>query len=86
MRSLERLAKAISFVGQVGFSLITPPLVLIWLAKLAQDRLGWGTWVMLAAIVVGLITGLTSVWRLIRGFAKSEEKKPPKGRGFNDHI
>ena len=86
MRSLERLARAISFVGQIGFSLVTPPLVLIWLARLAQTKLGWGAWVMLAAIVVGLITGLTSVWRLIRGFTKSEEKKTPKGRGFNDHI
>ena len=86
MRSLERLAKAISFVGQVGFSLITPPLVLIWLAKLAQDRLGWGVWVMLAAIVVGLITGLTSVWRLMRGFSESEKSKMPEGRNFNDHI
>ena len=86
MRSLERLARAISFVGQVGFSLITPPLVLIWLARLAQTRLGWGTWVMIAAIIVGLITGLTSVWRLMRGFSKSEEQKKPEGRSFNDHI
>ena len=36
MRSLERLARAVSFLGQVGFSLITPPLVLIWLARLAE--------------------------------------------------
>lgn len=86
MRSLERLARAISFVGQIGFSLITPPLVLIWLARLAQTKLGWGAWVMIVAIVVGLITGLTSVWRLARGFSESEQSKPPKGRSFNDHI
>ena len=56
MRSLERLARAISFVGQIGFSLVTPPLVLIWLARLAQTKLGWGAWVMISAFVVGLIT------------------------------
>ena len=86
MHRLGKWMRALALVGQLGFCIITPPLVLIWLAKLAQDRLGWGAWVMLAAIVVGLITGLTSVWRLIRGFTKSEEKKTPKGRGFNDHI
>lgn len=86
MRSLERLARAISFVGQIGFSLVTPPLVLIWLARLAQTKLGWGAWVMIAAIVVGLITGLTSAWRLARGFSESEKSKKPEGRNFNDHI
>ena len=86
MRSLERLARAVSFLGQVGFSLITPPLVLIWLARLAQTKLGWGVWVMLAAILVGLITGLTSAWRLIRGFSVSEKPKKQEGRSFNDHI
>ena len=86
MQGFERLVRAVSLVGQIGFSLITPPLVLIWLAHLAQTRLGWGAWVMIAAIIVGMATGVSSVWRIIQSAVKGGEKKPPKGKSFNDHI
>ena len=86
MKSLNQIMQGIALVGQLGFGMITPPLVLIWLAHLAQTKLGWGAWVMIAAIVVGLITGLTSAWRLMRGFSESEKPKKPEGRNFNDHI
>lgn len=87
MRSMERLVRAITLVGQIGFSLVTPPLVLIYLAHLAQTRLGWGTWVMVTAIVVGLMTGASSVWRMVRQLAREQTRdEPPRGRSFNDHI
>ena len=87
MRSLERLARAISFVGQIGFSLVTPPLVLIWLARLAQTKLGWGMWTMVAAILIGLVTAAVSTWSTVqRLLMKKDEGSAKKGVSFNEHI
>ena len=41
MKSLNQIMQGIALVGQLGFGMITPPLVLIWLAHLAQTKLGW---------------------------------------------
>lgn len=84
---MTKIMQSLLLVGQLGVSLVTPPLVLLWLAHLAQTRLGWGAWTAGAAIVIGIVTGFSSVWRtlapLIRARASAEE---PKGRSFNDHI
>ena len=56
MKSLNQIMQGIALVGQLGFGMITPPLVLIWLAHLAQTKLGWGMWTMVAAILIGLVT------------------------------
>lgn len=86
MKSLTKVFESILLVGQIGFSLITPPLVFVWLAHLAQSRLGWGTWVMVAAIVIGILTGIVSVYRTVLPLLKERGGEKPKGRSFNDHI
>lgn len=86
MKSLTKVFQSILLVGQIGFSLITPPLVFVWLARLAQSRLGWGTWVMVAAIVAGILTGIASVYRTILPLLKERGGDKPNGRAFNDHI
>ena len=86
MRSLTKVFESILLVGQIGFSLITPPLVFVWLAHLAQSRLGWGAWVMVAAIVVGILIGIASVYRTVLPLLKERGGEKPKGRSFNDHI
>lgn len=85
-RSIQKIIRAASLVGQLGFMIITPPLVLIYLAHLAQTRLGWGVWVMLAAIAVGLLCAASSVYNFCRRLLKQHEKKDaPPTSGFNEH-
>ncbi len=84
MKSFQRVIRGVMLVGQLGFSAITPPLVLVWLAHLAVSRLGWGVWVMIAAIIVGIVTAFSSVRSLLRLWDKPKDK-PQSPTSFNDH-
>ena len=87
LRTFQKIIRAVSLVGQLGFMVITPPLVLIYLAHLLQTRCGWGVWVMLAAIVVGLVCAGCSVVNFCRRLLSSEQKRgdTPSSTGFNRH-
>lgn len=50
MKQLQKLL----WLTQLGVSLVTPPLLCLFLGHLAQSKWGWGTWVMVAAILIGL--------------------------------
>lgn len=85
MNRLTGIMQNLLLVGQLGISFVTPPLVLVWLAYRAQTRLGWGTWVTITAILVGILTGFASVWRTLCPLT-GKKPEPPQGRSFNDHI
>lgn len=86
LRTFQKIIRAASLVGQLGFMVITPPLVLIYLAHLLQTRCGWGVWVMLLAIVVGLVCAGCSVVNFCRRLLASEKKhEEPPAAGFNRH-
>lgn len=77
MKSLNQIMQGIALVGQLGFGHgSTPPLVLIWLAHLAQTKLGWGMWTMVAAILIGLVTAAVSTME--HRAAASDEKERGK--------
>ena len=42
---MQKLCRGIALVGQLGFSLITPPVVLLWLAHWLQTKYQLGVWV-----------------------------------------
>ncbi len=87
LRTFQKIVRAVSLAGQLGFLVITPPLVLIYLAHLLQTRFGWGVWVMIAAIVVGLVCAGCSVVNFCRRLLASEKKRDdtPPSAGFNRH-
>ena len=75
MKTYLRVVKAISVLGQLGFTLITPPLVLILLASWLQDHFELGTWVMLLALLIGLITSAVGAYNFYRRVLVSTHKK-----------
>ena len=87
MKSIQSILHGVMFVGQIGFSAITPPLVLVYLAHLAVRKFDWGEWVIIAAIIVGIITAFSGVYRIVRLFLADEKKETtPRGRSFNEHL
>ena len=83
MHRLEKWMRGLALVGQLGVCVITPPLVLGWLANLLVTRHGWGYWVVVAAIIIGILSGLSSAWSLLRPRKPSE---PPRSTvHFDDH-
>ncbi|MEI3090255.1 MAG: hypothetical protein V8T01_10015 [Oscillospiraceae bacterium] len=62
-------------------------LVLVYLANLLVTKHGWGTWITIVAILLGLLCAASSAWNLIRSIHKKEPKPPEKpGVHFRDHI
>ena len=86
MKNLQKIIRSVSMIGQLGVSIVTPPLVFIYLAHLAEEKLGWGVWVMLVAIVLGIVTAFSSAKSLLSKFLKAEKRdEPPTPSGFNEH-
>lgn len=75
MRSYMKVLRGIVLVGQLGFSLITPPVVMALLGSWLQRRFALGTWVMLLAILVGLLTSGASAYSFFRRMTSAARKK-----------
>ena len=56
-----RIAYAINFILQAGFSLVCPAGLLILGGWYLNHHCGWGKWVLIAAIVLGVLTGFYSM-------------------------
>ena len=78
MKGYLKVVKAVSVMGQLGFTILTPPLVLIMAAWWLQDRFGWGTWVMAVALLIGLITSAVSAYQLYRRVLADAKHHKPK--------
>lgn len=78
--SMIKVVKGVVLVGQLGFYLVTPPVCLALLASWLQGRFGWGAWVMVTAIVVGLLSSGMGAYNFYRRLTASEakRKKPPE--------
>ena len=84
---LQKLFRGIALVGQLGFSLITPPVVLLWLAHWLQNKYHLGVWITIVALILGLLTSVSMAlqfYRKLTANKKPDEPKPP--RGYGDHI
>lgn len=86
---MQKLCRGIALVGQLGFSLITPPVVLLWLAHWLQTKYGLGVWVTILALILGLLTSASTALQFYRKLTakKGKDNDTPKTpRGYGDHI
>lgn len=83
MKQLQKLL----WLTQLGVSLVTPPLLCLLLGHLAQSKWGWDTWVMVAAILIGLAASACSAASFLRYCKRNSEKegKGDKPIAFNNH-
>ncbi len=61
-----RIFSRVSLLTQLGLSVVTPPILSVLLALFLQNRYGWGDWVILTAILIGVLSGVSSVFTLLR--------------------
>ena len=86
---MQKLCRGIALVGQLGFSLITPPVVLLWLAHWLQTKYSLGVWVTILALILGLLTSASTALQFCRKLTAKKEKDndtPKTPRGYGDHI
>lgn len=75
------------FVTQLGLSAVIPPVAFIWLAVWLRDKFQWGSWVIVVAIIIGVICAIEGVWNTVKAMERlakdKKTEKPPLA--FNDH-
>ncbi len=76
-RWLRSVARSIVFLMQLGFSMLTPPVLCLFGAWYLQERVGCGGWVWAVAIVLGLALGASSFAEFAR-FMQREADRAPK--------
>lgn len=70
--------KYLMYFTQFGITMITPPLVLLFLAWWLKNRFGWGSGIMLAALLLGIAVSICSLRRFmqfVQKMAKEGERK-----------
>ena len=85
MKNYLRVIRMVSTFGQLGFTIVTPPVVLALLAHWLQQKYSLGSWVMFSAILLGLIAaagGVYGYYRRVTAFEKKQEKEKPKAVYF----
>lgn len=79
-----RVLYAFNFIAQAAFSMLTPAGLLIALGWFLKNRCGWGRWVMIASIVLGVLFGLYSMLYFIVKYAgavdPTSHKEDPDGK------
>ena len=80
-------ANLLIWVTQLGISVAVPPAAFIWLGVWLRDRFALGNWVVIVAIVVGVVCAMdglrTSLKAMERMTKDKKQEKPPVS--FNDH-
>lgn len=62
---LEAL-RGLSYLTQVGLSVATPIVLCLLAARWLQSRFEWGGWVLFVGLLIGLTSGLMSLWKFLR--------------------
>ncbi len=83
MKDAFCFAYAMQYVFQVTFSMLTPAAFFIGGGWLLHTRCGLGKWVLIVAIVLGLVSGLYSMFAFLLSSVKSVDptKKEDEPRG-----
>ena len=81
MKKYMKIAQLIAMFGQLGFTLITPPVVMALLAWWLQSRFGWGSWIMIVFLLIGLVTSAVSAYqfylKVMSSMEKTDREKKP---------
>ena len=86
MGKYVKVMRYLVWLTQLGLSAAVPLVGFILLGSWLHNSRGWGLWVMIAGIVLGLLGAVGSLlnsFKLFERLLRSEEKKPPLG--FNRH-
>ena len=77
MKRYTKLLQRLTLITQLGLSVLAPPLLLVWLAFLAQRRWGLGIWIVPTALVIGLISSGCGVYQFYRTTMREKPNKEP---------
>ncbi len=76
------------WMTQLGLSLVVPLTCFVLLGVWLHYSLGWSKWVLIGCILLGIYSGLTSLWSAVKIMTRMEKPPPQKDipTSFNDHA
>lgn len=77
------------WLTQLGLSVAAPMVCFVWLAVWLRDTFGWGNWVILAALVLGLssaVSGVRVSLKAMEQMSRGRKRQDPPPVSFNDHF
>lgn len=78
--------KILTWLTQLGFSILSPMLLCILGAVWLRDHMALGDWIVILGILLGLMGAVGSGMTFFRAFVPKEPKKPQSPPiGFNEH-
>lgn len=75
------------WLTQLGLSVALPLAGFIWLGLWLKNSCGWGTWAVVAGILLGIffaVDGLINSLKIMNRLSKEPPKEKP-GLSFNEH-
>lgn len=78
MKKYTRILRLVASYGQLGFSLITPPVVMALVGWWLQSGFGLGTWAMLVCLLVGFASAAASARQFYLRVTAQEKKAQKK--------
>ena len=75
------------WLTQLGLSVAVPPTVYILLAAWLHNANGWGSWVVWAAVALGVYSAIQGLRTSLKAMARMESgKKDEAPVSYNDHT
>ncbi len=77
----------IVWLTQLGLSVAIPPAVLILLAAWLRSRFGWGDWILVIAVILGLVCAVEGLVSSLKAMSRLSADKNEGNipLSFNDH-
>ena len=85
MKDYMKIARMFAVFGQLGFTVVTPPVVLALGAHLLQQRFSLGGWIMFLAIVLGLLASASGAYQFYRRVVSADKKEKTDSVAFFHH-
>ena len=63
----------LSLLSQLAISMLTPVLMMIYLCLWLKNRFALGNWVIIAGMILGIGSGLSTVWIYLKKSIKDAE-------------
>ena len=70
-----RTWRYLSLVSQLAISMVTPVLMMIFLCTWLKNKFGFGDWIVIAGLLLGIGSGLSTVWTYLKRSIKDAEKQ-----------
>lgn len=90
-KDLIRILSRITLLTQLGLTFLTPPVLLTLGALWLQERFGTGDWLVVTALLVGLLSGACGAWQLLSAELKKDRRENARaenggnGKGNSGH-